>query len=174
MEILHSALAATPFYVWVLFVILVLAASTRLDRRERHIRALLIVPLAFLAIAIQRAVTLDTSAGAAAMAAGAAAGFTLVLALRPERKVVAIDNNRVTIDGEWYSLLVVVFLFAALYAGNVIAAVDPAFARTAMVQIPVNFVIGMAVGFSVCRSAAYVVRALSLRCHEGGITLGED
>lgn len=155
-----AIIEGTPIYVWVILVVLILRGLKQFKARDVHQRALVIIPALFMILAIHRLVTLDYAAAAATgLALGALVGVGLVLAIRPQRRLKAAGENTVHIEGEWHTLVMVLTLFAALYVQNAGLAVNPELGSHPMFMATVNFFVGLATGFSVTRSAAYIHKA---------------
>jgi len=163
MDMIISIIEGTPIYVWVILVVLILRGLKQFKTREVHQYALVIIPALFMVLAIHRLVTLDYAAAAAAgLLFGALAGVGLVLAIRPQRRLERAGENTVRIAGEWHTLAMILTLFAALYVQNAGLAVNPDLGTHPVFMASVNFFVGLATGFSVTRSAAYLHKARSV------------
>lgn len=157
MPFLAAILAHTPFWVWIVLTALLALGLSRTRTGSRSFMSLILPALIFVVIALAK---LTLNSFDLLMLAGTLAGGIVALALialvQPARHTRRLADGLYLIRGEWLSLVIILAVFAANYAGAVMAATIPALAGSAALMLVTAAVNGFSAAFMAGRTLAHL------------------
>ena len=147
----------TPLWVWLILAGLVYLGLQRTKTRELSASRILIPAALFGLIAISR-LALGHFAEPALLGtcAGLVVAFGMLMLVKPGRRARRTDAGTVLIEGEWFSLGLILAIFSVNYGIAVVSAIDPALASSDNLRFLYGFVNATSAGFMIGRAYAYL------------------
>lgn len=147
----------TPFWVWFILAGLVYLGLQRTRTRELSVPRIIVPAALFVAIAIIRLV-MGRFAEPALMgtAAGLIVAFGLLMLVKPGRRARRIGPGLLLVEGEWFSLGLILAIFSVNYGIAVISAINPDVANSDNLRFLYGFVNATSAGFMMGRAIAYL------------------
>ena len=147
----------TPLWVWLILAGLVYLGLQRTKTRELSAPRIIIPAALFGLVAISRLV-LGRFAEPAVLGtfAGLVAAFGLLMLVKPGRRARRTDDGTVLIEGEWFSLGLILAIFSVNYGIAVISAINPELASSDNLRFLYGFVNATSAGFMIGRAYAYL------------------
>lgn len=147
----------TPVWVWLILAGLVYLGLKRTQTQELRVSRILLPAVIFGFLAIARLV-MGRFAEPAVLGtvAGLIAALALLMAVKPGRRARRISMDTLLIEGEWFSLGLILAIFTVNYGIGVVSAINPALAASDNLQFLYGFVNATSAGFMVGRAYAYL------------------
>lgn len=147
----------TPLWVWLILAGLVYLGLQRTKTRELSASRILIPAALFGLIAISR-LALGRFAEPAVLGtcAGLVVAFGMLMLVKPGRRARRTDAGTVLIEGEWFSLGLILAIFSVNYGIAVVSAINPALASSDNLRFLYGFVNATSAGFMIGRAYAYL------------------
>lgn len=147
----------TPTWVWLVLAALVYLGIQRTRTREMAQNRVFIPAVIFGFIAVAKLV-LGRFAEPAVLGtfAGAIAALALLMAVKPGRRARRIAPDRLRIEGEWFSLGLILVIFSVNYGVGVATAIDPSLSASDNLHFLYGFVNATSAGFMIGRAIAYL------------------
>ncbi|MET3613657.1 hypothetical protein ABID16_001986 [Rhizobium aquaticum] len=147
----------TPLWVWLILAALVYLGLQRTRTRELSVSRIIIPAALFVAIAVIRLV-MGRFAEPALMGtvAGLIAAFGLLMLVKPGRKARRIAADRLLIEGEWFSLGLILAIFIVNYGIAVVSAINPDLGASDNLRFLYGFVNATSSCFMMGRAVAYL------------------
>jgi hypothetical protein len=147
----------TPFWVWLILGALIYMGLQRTRTREMASVRVLIPAGVFGLIAIAKLI-LGRFAEPAVLGtlAGLIAALALLVAVKPGRLARRVAPDRLLIEGEWFSLGLIVTIFIVNYGIAVLSAINPALGASDNLRFLYGFVNATSAGFMIGRAVAYL------------------
>lgn len=160
MAYLVGILTNTPYWVWLIFAGLIYLGLRRTRTRETTHIGILIPAVIFGLIAVGK-LALGQFAAPAMLGtlAGAVAATIMLLVVRPANKAAPLGDGKLLIEGEWFSLCLIVLVFSVNYAIAVMSAIAPLEAATENVRFTYGFINALSAGFMIGRAVIYFRKA---------------
>jgi hypothetical protein len=158
MDTIKYILMGTPWWVYVLLVVMVKAGLRAAKGGVVPLLKLLILPVVFAVFAVQSWLSgfsnnaLFTQVFIGSMVIAAILGWVYVRLqkIRVDRK-----HWRIDLPGTWTTMVVIVIIFASNYYFGYKAGVDPAIIKNATFDVAQLIVSGLCTGYVVGRALAY-------------------
>ena len=147
----------TPLWVWLILAGLIYLGLQRTRTRELSVARIVIPAAAFVAIAVTRLV-MGRFAEPALLGtvAGIIAAFGLLMLVKPGSKARRIAPGRLLIEGEWFSLGLILAIFSVNYGIAVVSAINPVLAASDNLRFLYGFVNATSACFMMGRAIAYL------------------
>ncbi len=147
----------TPLWVWLILAGLVYLGLQRTKTRELSSLRIVIPAALFGLVAISRLV-LGRFAEPALLGtcAGLVVAFGLLMLVKPGRRARRTGNGTVLIEGEWFSLGLILAIFSVNYGIAVVSAINPELANSDNLRFLYGFVNATSAGFMIGRAYAYL------------------
>jgi len=147
----------TPLWVWLILAGLVYLGLQRTKTRELSMTRIVIPAALFGVLAITRLV-LGRFAEPALLGtcAGLIAAFGLLMLVKPGRRARRLETGNIMIEGEWFSLGLILAIFTVNYGIAVISAINPALGSSDNLRFLYGFVNATSAGFMIGRAIAYL------------------
>jgi hypothetical protein len=149
--------SSTPLWVWLILAGLVHMGLQRTRTREMAPVRVLIPAAIFGLIAIAKLI-IGRFAEPAVLGtlAGLIAALALLIAVKPGRLARRIAPDRLRIEGEWFSLGLILAIFLVNYGIAVLSAIDLALGASDNLRFLYGFVNATSAGFMIGRAVAYL------------------
>lgn len=147
----------TPVWVWLILAGLVYLGLKRTQTQELRVSRILLPAVIFGFLAIARLV-MGRFAEPAVLGtvAGLIAALALLMAVKPGRRARRVSLDTLRIEGEWFSLGLILAIFTVNYGIGVVSAINPALAASDNLQFLYGFVNATSAGFMIGRAYAYL------------------
>lgn len=147
----------TPLWVWLILAGLVYLGLQRTRTRELSVPRIVVPAAAFVAIALIRLI-MGRFAEPALLGtiAGLIAAFGLLMLVKPGRKARRIGPGRLLIEGEWFSLGLILAIFSVNYGIAVVSAINPDLGASDNLRFLYGFVNATSASFMMGRAIAYL------------------
>jgi hypothetical protein len=147
----------TPFWVWIILAGLIYLGLQRTKTRELSVPRIIIPAAFFVSLAVIRLI-LGRFAEPAILGtvAGLVAAFGLLMVVKPGRQARRTAPGRLLIEGEWFSLGLILVIFSVNYGIAVVSAIDPVLAASDNLRFLYGFVNATSAGFMMGRAIAYL------------------
>ncbi|HWU62964.1 MAG TPA: DUF6622 family protein [Ensifer sp.] len=147
----------TPLWVWLILAGLIYLGLQRTKTRELSTSRILIPAAIFGIVAISRLV-LGRFAEPALLGtcAGLVVAFAMLMLVKPGRGARRTDAGTVLIEGEWFSLGLIMAIFWVNYGIAVVSAIEPELATSDNLRFLYGFVNATSAGFMIGRAYAYL------------------
>ncbi len=147
----------TPLWVWLILAGLVYLGLQRTKTRELSSLRIVIPAALFGLVAISRLV-LGRFAEPALLGtcAGLVVAFGLLMLVKPGRGARRTEAGTVLIEGEWFSLGLILAIFSVNYGIAVVSAINPALGSSDNLRFLYGFVNATSSGFMIGRAYAYL------------------
>lgn len=147
----------TPLWVWLILAGLIYLGLQRTRTREMAPVRVLIPAAIFGFIAVAKLV-MGRFAEPAVLGtlAGLIGALALLVAVKPGRRATRIAPDRLRVEGEWFSLGLIVAIFTVNYGIAVISAIDPVLGASDNLRFLYGFVNATSAGFMIGRAVAYL------------------
>ena len=157
MDYALGILTNTPIWVWLVLAGLVYLGLKRTQTQELKVSRVLLPAVIFGFLAIARLV-MGRFAEPAVLGtlAGLIAALALLMAVKPGRRARRISMDTLLIEGEWFSLGLILAIFTVNYGIGVVSAINPALAASDNLHFLYGFVNATSAGFMVGRAYAYL------------------
>lgn len=157
MDYTIAIITHTPLWVWLVLAGLVYLGLKRTQTQELRISRVLLPAVVFGFLAVARLV-MGRFAEPAILGtiAGLVAALALLMVVKPRRRARRISLDRLLIEGEWFSLALILAIFTVNYGIAVVSAINPALAASDNLQFLYGFVNATSAGFVIGRAYAYL------------------
>ena len=157
MQLVLGIITHTPVWVWFVLAGLIFLGLRRTRTRQVNATSLLIPAAIFALLAITRLVV-GHFAGPVVLGtlAGAIAATAILFVLKPGSKATRLADGTFQIEGEWFSLTLILMVFAANYGIAVLAAMDPAVGTSDNARFVYSFINGLSAAFMAGRTLTYL------------------
>jgi hypothetical protein len=157
MQLITGILINTPIWVWLILAALMYLGLLRTRTRETSSASILLTSSIFLAIAILK-LTLGHFAATAVLGtvAGVVAAIILLSVVRPGKNAAWLASGNLQIQGEWFSLTLIMCVFLVNYGIAVTSAISPELAMSENVRFTSGFINALSSGFMVGRAFLYL------------------
>ncbi|HZG29523.1 hypothetical protein SAMN05421890_2218 [Ensifer adhaerens] len=147
----------TPIWVWLVLAGLIYLGLQRTKTRELSATRIIVPAAIFGLVAISR-LALGHFAQPALLGtlAGLVLAFGLFMLVKPGRRARRTEVGTVLIEGEWFSLGLILAIFWVNYGVAVLTAIEPALADSDNLRFLYGFVNATSAGFMICRAIAYL------------------
>lgn len=157
MPLIVGIITHTPLWVWFVLAGLIFLGLRRTRTRQVHATSLMVTAGIFALLAASRLV-MGHFAGPAVLGtlAGAIAAAAILFVVKPGSKATRLSDGTLQIEGEWFSLMLILAVFAANYGIAVLAAMDPVVGTGDNARFVYSFVNGLSATFMIGRTASYL------------------
>lgn len=157
MNFAFGILTHTPLWVWLILAGLIYLGLKRTRTRELTVSRILL-PAALFGLVAAAKLALGHFAAAAlyGSASGLVAALLLLLAVKPGRGARRISADTLVVQGEWFSLALILAIFSVNYAIAVVSAIDPMAAASIDVRFLYGFVNATSASFMIGRAFVYL------------------
>ncbi len=147
----------TPLWVWLILAGLIYLGLQRTKTRELSASRIVIPAAIFGVVAISR-LALGRFAEPALLGtcAGLVVAFGMLMLVKPGRRARRTEAGTVLIEGEWFSLGLILAIFCVNYGIAVVSAINPELASSDNLRFLYGFVNATSAGFMIGRAHAYL------------------
>lgn len=147
----------TPLWVWLILAGLVYLGLQRTKTRELSTPRIIVPAALFGLLAVTR-LSLGRFAEPAVLGtcAGLVVAFGMLMLVKPGRRAQRTDAGTVLIEGEWFSLGLILAIFCVNYGIAVVSAINPALGSSDNLRFLYGFVNATSSGFMIGRAYAYL------------------
>jgi hypothetical protein len=157
MQLIAGILTNTPLWFWLILAGLVYLGLRRTRTRETtHVGIL--TPAALFGLLAIGKLALGHFAAPAVLGtvAGIVAATILLFTVRPGNRARPLEDGKLLIEGEWFSLVLIIVVFSVNYAIAVLSAIQPALAAGENVRFAYGFINALSAGFMIGRAVVYL------------------
>jgi hypothetical protein len=157
MQLITGILVNTPIWVWLILAALIYLGLRLTRTRETSAAGILLTSSIFLLIAVGKLIVGHIAATTVlGTVSGIVAASILLLVVRPGKYATGLASGKILIQGEWFSLVLIMSIFLVNYGIAVASALSPELAMSENIRFTSGFINALSSGFMVGRAYLYL------------------